>query len=126
MTIPGDWVMVKMDIEGAEWDILPCLALAPAASLVDRLFVEIHNQSMGSTGTGTAHALVVYLPCRPLVRGDTQPEHGQYRYRPGDDGGGASFAQAPRHRHPGLLLQYIVSRRRRPGALGGLEGEAPA
>jgi len=54
MTIPGDWVMVKMDIEGAEWDILPCLALAPAASLVDRLFVEIHNQSMGSTGTDPA------------------------------------------------------------------------
>lgn len=54
MTIPGDWVMVKMDIEGAEWDILPCLALAPAASLVDRLFVEIHNQSMSSTGTDPA------------------------------------------------------------------------
>jgi len=30
-TIPGDWVMVKMDIEGAEWDILPCLANAPIA-----------------------------------------------------------------------------------------------
>jgi len=54
MTIPGDWVMVKMDIEGAEWDILPCLALAPAASLVDRLFVEIHNQSMSNTGTDPA------------------------------------------------------------------------
>jgi hypothetical protein len=51
MTIPGDWVMVKMDIEGAEWDILPCLALAPSASLVDRLFVEIHNQSMSTVGT---------------------------------------------------------------------------
>jgi len=54
MTIPGDWVMVKMDIEGAEWDILPCLALAPAAANIDRLFVEIHNQSMGSTGTDQA------------------------------------------------------------------------
>jgi len=53
-TIPGDWVMVKMDIEGAEWDILPCLALSPTATLVDRLFVEFHNQSMGMVGTDQA------------------------------------------------------------------------
>lgn len=53
-TIPGDWVMVKMDIEGAEWDILPCLALSPSAPLVDRLFVEFHNQSMGLVGTDQA------------------------------------------------------------------------
>lgn len=43
-TIPQDWVMVKMDIEGAEFEILPCLASAPqsTASLVDALFVEQH------------------------------------------------------------------------------------
>lgn len=54
LTIPGDWVMVKMDIEGAEWDVLPCLALSPAASLVDRMFVEFHNQSMSLAGTDQA------------------------------------------------------------------------
>jgi len=53
-TIPADWVMVKMDIEGAEWDILPCLALSPTAPLVDRLYVEFHNQSMGLVGTDQA------------------------------------------------------------------------
>jgi len=41
-TIPGDWVMVKMDIEGAEWDIMPCLATAPIASNIDRLYLEQH------------------------------------------------------------------------------------
>lgn len=53
-TIPGDWVMVKMDIEGAEWDIIPCLALSPSATLIDRMFVEFHNQSMGLVGTDQA------------------------------------------------------------------------
>lgn len=51
MTIPGDWVMVKMDIEGAEWDILPCLAISPAASLIDRMFIEFHPAEQGLVGT---------------------------------------------------------------------------
>jgi FkbM family methyltransferase len=41
-TIPDDWVMVKMDIEGAEWDIMPCLAKSSIASNIDRLFLEQH------------------------------------------------------------------------------------
>lgn len=53
-TIPGDWVMVKMDIEGAEWDVLPCLAQAPAASLVDRLYMEVHGADLSLTGTTPA------------------------------------------------------------------------
>eukprot|EP00429_Kryptoperidinium_foliaceum_P043852 CAMPEP_0176106840 /NCGR_PEP_ID=MMETSP0120_2-20121206/53615_1 /TAXON_ID=160619 /ORGANISM="Kryptoperidinium foliaceum, Strain CCMP 1326" /LENGTH=266 /DNA_ID=CAMNT_0017440963 /DNA_START=53 /DNA_END=853 /DNA_ORIENTATION=- len=55
-TIPGDWVMVKMDIEGAEYDVLPCLAQAPAASLIDRLYMEEHAPSWSMTG-GTAESL---------------------------------------------------------------------
>jgi FkbM family methyltransferase len=51
MAIPGDWVMVKMDIEGSEWDMIPCLAQAESASLVDRLYVEVHPSSWGLTGT---------------------------------------------------------------------------
>lgn len=50
-TIPGDWVMLKMDIEGSEFDVLPCLALAPAANLVDRLYLEQHDPSWGLAGT---------------------------------------------------------------------------
>mmetsp|Transcript_47749 Transcript_47749/g.84069 ORF Transcript_47749/g.84069 Transcript_47749/m.84069 type:complete len:286 (-) Transcript_47749:87-944(-) len=50
-TIPGDYVIVKMDIEGAEWDVMPCLARAPAASLIDRMYVEVHPQSWGNMGT---------------------------------------------------------------------------
>mmetsp|Transcript_25889 Transcript_25889/g.59763 ORF Transcript_25889/g.59763 Transcript_25889/m.59763 type:complete len:498 (-) Transcript_25889:53-1546(-) len=44
-TIPGDWVMVKMDIEGAEWEVIPCLAESSAASLIDRMYLEEHPQS---------------------------------------------------------------------------------
>mmetsp|Transcript_79374 Transcript_79374/g.222610 ORF Transcript_79374/g.222610 Transcript_79374/m.222610 type:complete len:268 (+) Transcript_79374:54-857(+) len=55
-TIPGDWVMVKMDIEGAEYDVLPCLAQAPAASLVDRLYMEVHAPTWSLTG-GTKETL---------------------------------------------------------------------
>lgn len=41
-TIPDDYVIVKMDIEGAEWDILPCLADDAIAKRIDRLFLEQH------------------------------------------------------------------------------------
>mmetsp|Transcript_139910 Transcript_139910/g.389979 ORF Transcript_139910/g.389979 Transcript_139910/m.389979 type:complete len:284 (+) Transcript_139910:82-933(+) len=40
--LPEDTVVVKMDIEGAEYDILPCLADSPAASLIDTLYLEDH------------------------------------------------------------------------------------
>lgn len=53
-TIPGDYVMLKMDIEGAEWDVLPCLSQAPVAALVDRLLVELHPMSWGNAGTDQA------------------------------------------------------------------------
>merc|ERR1719311_1499300 len=41
-TLPSDWVMLKMDIEGSEWDVVPCLAQAADAALVDRLYLEEH------------------------------------------------------------------------------------
>merc|ERR1719197_2168985 len=53
-TIPGDWVMVKMDIEGAEWDVVPCLAKSGVGSLIDRLYLEEHPQSWSLTGTSPA------------------------------------------------------------------------
>ena len=43
--LPGDTLIVKMDIEGAEWDILPCLAHGPAAKLIDVLYLEDHCPS---------------------------------------------------------------------------------
>jgi FkbM family methyltransferase len=50
-TIPSDFVILKMDIEGSEWDVLPCLANAASAPLVDRLLVEVHPQQWGNAGT---------------------------------------------------------------------------
>eukprot|EP00930_Biecheleria_cincta_P001355 TRINITY_DN102494_c0_g1_i1.p1 TRINITY_DN102494_c0_g1~~TRINITY_DN102494_c0_g1_i1.p1 ORF type:complete len:247 (+),score=39.11 TRINITY_DN102494_c0_g1_i1:110-850(+) len=49
-TIPGDYVIMKMDIEGAEFDIVPCMAEASAASLVDRLYVSQHDPAWGLEG----------------------------------------------------------------------------
>jgi len=50
-TIPDDFVIVKMDIEGAEWDIVPCLATSPVATLVDHLYMEEHpiDWQLGNT-----------------------------------------------------------------------------
>lgn len=54
-TIPADWVMVKMDIEGSEYDVLPCLAKSDSAKLIDRLYLEEHShlpkESWGMAGT---------------------------------------------------------------------------
>lgn len=50
-TIASDWVMVKMDIEGSEFDVLPCVAQSASASLIDRLYLEQHDPSWGLTGT---------------------------------------------------------------------------
>lgn len=50
-TIPGDWVMVKMDIEGSEFDVLPCTAKSPSAALIDRLYLEQHSPDWGMAGT---------------------------------------------------------------------------
>lgn len=49
-TIPGDYVIMKMDVEGAEFDIVPCMAEASAASLVDRLYVNQHDPTWGLEG----------------------------------------------------------------------------
>jgi FkbM family methyltransferase len=54
-TIPEDYVLVKMDIEGSEHDIVPCLVQSSAAKLIDALYVEKHPQewstSDGDRGT---------------------------------------------------------------------------
>lgn len=42
-TIPADWVMLKVDVEGAEYDIIPCLAQFQKANLVDRMYLEEHH-----------------------------------------------------------------------------------
>jgi FkbM family methyltransferase len=53
-TTPGDWVMLKMDIEGAEWDIVPCLAKSPYATLVDRFYLEQHPKEWNDGPTTQA------------------------------------------------------------------------
>lgn len=41
-TLPEDYVLLKMDIEGSEHDIMPCLAKSEAAKLIDAVYVETH------------------------------------------------------------------------------------
>jgi len=50
-SIPADYVIVKMDIEGAEWDIVPCLSRSQAVGSLDALYMEVHPASwqLGNT-----------------------------------------------------------------------------
>ena len=40
-----DFVVVKMDIEGAEYAVVPHLISAGVAPLVDEMFVEVHTDT---------------------------------------------------------------------------------
>lgn len=53
-TLPSDWVILKVDIEGAEFDLVPCLAQFQQASLIDRMFLEEHTWF--DTGSATTPA----------------------------------------------------------------------
>ena len=50
-TLPIDYVLVNMDIEGSEWDVIPCLAKSPSAYLIDRMLIEEHSPTFGMAGT---------------------------------------------------------------------------
>ncbi|CAJ1448728.1 unnamed protein product [Effrenium voratum] len=66
--IPGDWVMLKVDIEGAEYDVMPCLAEFKDAELIDEIFLEEHwwfpdrtaEQSFGRERTAARSLLFVF------------------------------------------------------------------
>lgn len=40
---PKDFVIVKMDVEGAEYEILPCLVASPSINLIDVLLIQRHD-----------------------------------------------------------------------------------
>jgi FkbM family methyltransferase len=42
-TIQADWVMLKVDIEGAEFDLIPCLSQSNSAHFIDRMYLEEHT-----------------------------------------------------------------------------------
>jgi len=44
----GDWVILKVDIEGAEYDVMPCLAQFQKVNLLDIIFLEEHQWLQGS------------------------------------------------------------------------------
>jgi hypothetical protein len=41
-----DFVVLKIDIEGSEYGMLPCLVASPAAALVDVLLLERHDRML--------------------------------------------------------------------------------
>eukprot|EP00271_Cylindrocystis_brebissonii_P002316 TRINITY_DN1284_c0_g1_i1.p1 TRINITY_DN1284_c0_g1~~TRINITY_DN1284_c0_g1_i1.p1 ORF type:complete len:432 (+),score=63.33 TRINITY_DN1284_c0_g1_i1:198-1493(+) len=50
---PDDAVIVKMDIEGSEWDVLPEWAADPEmVAIVDEIFVEVHYQHPSMSAFG--------------------------------------------------------------------------
>ncbi|KAF8935736.1 FkbM family methyltransferase [Dissophora ornata] len=46
-TLPRDFVVVKMDIEGAEYEVIPHMAEMSAWTVVDHLLVEWHGAGVG-------------------------------------------------------------------------------
>jgi FkbM family methyltransferase len=60
-TIPGDYVIVSMDLEGAEFDVIPCMAESPSAVLIDRLYIEQHDPSWGLETSASSTAMSVAL-----------------------------------------------------------------
>jgi len=67
--LPEDYVMLKMDIEGSEHDIVPCLAQSPAANLVDALYVEQHpvDWSLAGAAPGALQESLAKLRERGMV-----------------------------------------------------------
>lgn len=47
--IAGDWVILKVDIEGAEYDVIPCLSQYAQHNLVDIMFLEEHGWLQGDS-----------------------------------------------------------------------------
>lgn len=46
---PSDYVVLKLDIDGSEWRVLPHLEAANVTSLLDEVYVEWHTDDMGIT-----------------------------------------------------------------------------
>lgn len=67
--IPEDYVLVKMDIEGSEHDIMPCLSQSRAAFLIDAVYVEKHpvEWSLAGARQGALQDALVTLQSRGIV-----------------------------------------------------------
>merc|ERR1719149_105195 len=62
--IPGDWVILKVDIEGAEYDVVPCLAQFQKANLLDIMFLEEH----GYLATNSAYTPQQYAAAKTALK----------------------------------------------------------
>mmetsp|Transcript_40177 Transcript_40177/g.96294 ORF Transcript_40177/g.96294 Transcript_40177/m.96294 type:complete len:274 (-) Transcript_40177:71-892(-) len=73
-TVQGDSVILKMDIEGAEWDIVPCLASSPFATLVDAFYLEEHPLAW-NPDTPTTEADMKNAKAKLIARGVKMPQY---------------------------------------------------
>ena len=48
-TIPDDHVIIKSNIEGGEWPIIPCISKSNSRYLIDELWVEVHTIDVAPT-----------------------------------------------------------------------------
>lgn len=69
--IPDDFVILKSDIEGAEYDVFPCLAQSKYAHLLDSIYLEEHpylqKRSVYSpeeyaAAMAALHSMDIYMP----------------------------------------------------------------
>mmetsp|Transcript_98552 Transcript_98552/g.279126 ORF Transcript_98552/g.279126 Transcript_98552/m.279126 type:complete len:252 (-) Transcript_98552:47-802(-) len=66
-TIPEDYVIVKMDIEGAEYDIVPCLARSQIGTNIDLFFVEVHPNNVNAMAVQTFNTAKQNLVSRGVL-----------------------------------------------------------
>ena len=59
-----DWIVLKMDIEGAEFTVIPHIISTGATGLIDEIFVEVHVPSVDGGSDNR----------RPLVKGRTRED----------------------------------------------------
>lgn len=79
-TIKDDYVVVNMDIEGAEWDVLPCLAKSLVAAHIDELFIDFHPRKWSLVKHGEAtlqHALRTLMKRKVFIRPQSGLEYVQ-------------------------------------------------
>lgn len=74
-TLPQDFVVVKMDIEGSEAEVLPQMVEMGVSAVVDYLLVEVHTHVLDGASVSKAQAAVAQLK----LEGVKMPEY----YSPG-------------------------------------------
>ena len=70
-----DKIIVKMDIEGAEYDVIPQMIKDGSIHMIDTLYIEMHKRKAGMHGSVKAlKSILKQLENGPIVKGPIESE----------------------------------------------------